>query len=222
MGLLDDAIREHLDLKRRRGADPEEIERAEREALGPVRRAPDEREQLEPSNGEPAAYDHADEPDWEDELEEYDVPAASEQRVAPQQRVHADEALPAEETLADEHDEDRFGEDEPFGEAEPFEDAPRGEGEVPPDAEEKPRGSGDEHAAATPPPHPAPESPVPPQPRERTSDETVEYDVEDALEQGDKDKDDVLEETPEFLQDTPDHDRLWFEQRPPRDFDFNE
>ena len=33
--------------------------------------------------------------------------------------------------------------------------------------------------------------------------------------------DDVLEETPEFLQDTPDHDRLWFEQRPPRDFDFD-
>ena len=38
MGLLDEAIREHLDLKRRRGADPAEIERAEREALGPVRR----------------------------------------------------------------------------------------------------------------------------------------------------------------------------------------
>ena len=28
--------------------------------------------------------------------------------------------------------------------------------------------------------------------------------------------------TPEFLQDTPDHDRLWFEQRPPKDFDFDE
>ncbi len=41
MGLLDDAIREHLDLKRRRGADPTEIERAEREALGPVRRMPE-------------------------------------------------------------------------------------------------------------------------------------------------------------------------------------
>ena len=33
--------------------------------------------------------------------------------------------------------------------------------------------------------------------------------------------DDVLEETPEFLQETPEHDRLWFEQRPPRDFDFD-
>src|ERR1700722_11770851 len=40
MGLLDDAIREHLDLKRARGADPAEVERLEREALGPVRRDP--------------------------------------------------------------------------------------------------------------------------------------------------------------------------------------
>ena len=40
MGFLDDAIREHLDLKRRRGADPSEVELAEREALGPVRRDP--------------------------------------------------------------------------------------------------------------------------------------------------------------------------------------
>src|SRR5438309_116458 len=38
MGLLDDAIKEHLELKRRRGADPNEVERLEREALGPVRR----------------------------------------------------------------------------------------------------------------------------------------------------------------------------------------
>ena len=33
---------------------------------------------------------------------------------------------------------------------------------------------------------------------------------------------DVLEETPEFLQDAPEHDRLWFEQKPPRDFDFDD
>lgn len=36
MGLLDDAIREHLELKRRTGADPGDVERQEREALGPV------------------------------------------------------------------------------------------------------------------------------------------------------------------------------------------
>jgi hypothetical protein len=32
---------------------------------------------------------------------------------------------------------------------------------------------------------------------------------------------DVLEETPEFLEETPDQDRLWFEQRPPKDFDLD-
>jgi hypothetical protein len=44
MGVLDEAIREHLDLKRRRGATEEEIARAEAEALGPARRdlPPDE------------------------------------------------------------------------------------------------------------------------------------------------------------------------------------
>ena len=38
MGLLDDAIRQHLELKRRHGADPSEVERQEQEALGPARR----------------------------------------------------------------------------------------------------------------------------------------------------------------------------------------
>jgi hypothetical protein len=36
MGLLDDAIREHLELKRRNGADPGEIAHEERAALEPV------------------------------------------------------------------------------------------------------------------------------------------------------------------------------------------
>jgi hypothetical protein len=40
MGLLDEAIREHLELKRRQGADPGEIARKEKEALAPV--LPDE------------------------------------------------------------------------------------------------------------------------------------------------------------------------------------
>jgi len=34
MGLLDDAIREHLELRRRHGADPSEVSRKEQEALG--------------------------------------------------------------------------------------------------------------------------------------------------------------------------------------------
>jgi hypothetical protein len=38
MGDLDDAIREHLELKRMRGADPNEVARLEAEALGPIER----------------------------------------------------------------------------------------------------------------------------------------------------------------------------------------
>ncbi len=45
MGILDDAIRAHLDLKREHGAPDDEISRQEREALGPARRgAPAEEE----------------------------------------------------------------------------------------------------------------------------------------------------------------------------------
>jgi hypothetical protein len=63
----------------------------------------------------------------------------------------------------------------------------------------------------------APPTPAPPrEPAERRSPEPpVEGEHESPRDE------DVLEETPEFLQDTPDHDRLWFEQRPPRDFDFD-
>jgi hypothetical protein len=73
MGLLDDAIREHLDLKRRRGADPAEVARLEHEALGPVRREPAPAERAaaehpeaapEPAESAPAevAEPHADAP----------------------------------------------------------------------------------------------------------------------------------------------------------------
>jgi hypothetical protein len=36
MGLLDDAIREHLELRRRHGADPSEVTSKEHEAFGPA------------------------------------------------------------------------------------------------------------------------------------------------------------------------------------------
>lgn len=36
------------------------------------------------------------------------------------------------------------------------------------------------------------------------------------------DREDVLEDTPEFLEDAPEDDDLWFEQRPPKDFDFDD
>ncbi|MDQ3675323.1 MAG: hypothetical protein M3401_00745, partial [Actinomycetota bacterium] len=64
MGLLDDAIREHLELKRRRGADASEISRQEREALGAATRAGEveARPALEPAAEPPPP---ADKPSWE-------------------------------------------------------------------------------------------------------------------------------------------------------------
>src|SRR5436190_11995564 len=78
MGLLDEAIREHLELKRRRGADAGEISREESEALGPVRRSPDGTPDLasvatsasadpDPDPAPIAAGTPDDEPDWGDE-----------------------------------------------------------------------------------------------------------------------------------------------------------
>jgi hypothetical protein len=54
MGLLDDAIREHLELKRLRGADPSEVARDERAALGPpVREELEEHDSAKPDFAEP-------------------------------------------------------------------------------------------------------------------------------------------------------------------------
>jgi hypothetical protein len=64
MGLLDDAIREHLELKRLRGADPGEVAREQREALEPVVSRPpggdvekDGRPEDSGGGGDPAAGD---------------------------------------------------------------------------------------------------------------------------------------------------------------------
>jgi hypothetical protein len=193
MGLLDDAIREHLELKRRRGADPTEIEQLEREALGPVR---------------PVAQEHAPEvTDYDDE----DEPLAGEATSADDLGHESDF-----EDEADWEDEYEFLEREgPH--------ADQGEAETQAPASREGRG-------VEPSPEPADEHEHPAdshdhQPYDRGA-ETVEYDVEtqhaaETGEGGKKEGEDVLEETPEFLQDAPDHDRLWFEQRPPRDFDFD-
>ena len=171
MGLLDDAIREHLDLQRRRGADPTEIERAEQEALGPVRREP---------------------------IGSEDAPGAE---VSEPQVVEADPSLSDARPLDDDESWDDLDED---GDLEP---GPPG---VDPELAGPAASSHEAHPGLTPPP---------PDPDAALGD-TVSYEAEP--ERPGPSQDNVLEETPEFLQDTPDHDRLWFEQRPPRDFDFDE
>ena len=201
MGLLDDAIREHLDLKRRRGADPTEIERAEREALGPVRRGP------EVSGGDtppPAPADEA-EADYSSTESEQWEPFEEDPELRESEEEH--DALPYEPARAPQGD--PLMEDEPFA----------GEADAAPSRHPADRSPAPE-SDASPTPHPT----DPASPGRHSEDspshldqETEEYELEPEGEAAD----DVLETTPEFLQDAPEHDRLWFEQRPPRDFDFD-
>ena len=162
MGLLDDAIREHLELKRRRGADPNEIARQEDEALGDPRRG------------------------------EFAQPAQEPEPVL----------TPESEPVAEAPE----YEPEPVAEA-----APPG----PPAPDEEPWLEDDDR------PDPVLHQPTaeftPPdvEPEPDAEPEIVRPDEEPPTDE------DVLEETPDFLQETPEHDRLWFEQKPPRDFDFD-
>src|SRR3954469_19919977 len=71
MGQLDEAIKAHLELKRKHGASEEELQAEEQEALGPVRREPPP-----PAEAEAEAEGSAD-LDLEDEVaEEETAPAA--------------------------------------------------------------------------------------------------------------------------------------------------
>jgi len=60
-------------------------------------------------------------------------------------------------------------------------------------------------------------------------DDEIEVEPGEALEPAEKPEaaaprndEDVLEETPDFLEETPEDDQLWFEQKPPKDFDFDD
>jgi hypothetical protein len=161
MGSLDDAIREHLELKRRLGASDDELKEKEAEAFGKGNRpAPPEPEAARPPEPAPAA-----EPFVDDEL------AAAE--PAPNGQPSTEEWDPAD--FADSTQRAR-GADEIF---EPD--------EVPADESLTVRDARPAHDEAA----------------------------------GEPPAEDVLEETPEFLEETPEQDRLWFEQRPPKDFDFD-
>jgi hypothetical protein len=296
MGILDEAIREHLQLKRRRGADPTEVERLEREALGPVRRGPRdhaelamddraevamdesvglavddsaraavddpraassvtysdeemEHEWVESGDGE-GLFDYEEEPGraheagepehaYEAREPEREHEAREPGREAPRHHEVAEEPereAPRHREIAEEWDSH-----EPLDFHEPAEPASTGDAldEEPLTAEYRsvpaaptsrdsapPRDSAAPLDAPSPdgapPPDGAggPSAPPPPSDADRLDEATAEYDVE-AEHRDEREGEDVLEETPEFLQDTPDHDRLWFEQKPPRDFDLD-
>ena len=97
MGLLDDAIKEHLELKRRHGADPGEVARLEHEALGPARRDPAPAAVEEPVAAEPAPVD--DDDLFVDDVGEHDEVIAEERLEAP---IHHIEPEPEHEPVAHE------------------------------------------------------------------------------------------------------------------------
>jgi hypothetical protein len=218
MGILDEAIKEHLELKRRRGADPNEVERLEREALGPVRRGGQASEEAVLEDDGLLEHDGFEQQEGEPVL--YDDQAGEAYAEPPE--------LGDEPAFAAEPEHEAFPEDE----------SERGWSHEPTEGwdTEEPLAAEEPDALVAEPPAPAgpPEPTSPPAPAEPRSGhpggETVEYDVEaEEIKAGEEtggeeskgSEDDPLEETPEFLQDTPDHDRLWFEQRPPKDFDFD-
>jgi hypothetical protein len=216
MGVLDDAIREHLELKRLHGTPEDELRRQEEEALGPVRREVAPSEETEDS-GDEQAPPEVPETTAEGGAEPAGPGLAPFDSEAPLQEVEprAEDAEP-----------------EPFpDEAAPAVPEPAEPVEPLPDPDE-PEGT------AEPEPdwfdaHPEPSED---HPREASRRFERESDAADGVPGGDtpaaeedeegvaqerEDAGDVLEDTPDFLEETPEHDRLWFEQKPPRDFDFD-
>ncbi|HET9198835.1 MAG TPA: hypothetical protein VFN92_11345 [Solirubrobacterales bacterium] len=289
MSILDDAIREHLELKRAHGADEAEVKRLEDEAFGlperpeepdsmaeaptelfvdpdageteapdaggrriniadlqeapsepgpgePVVPAEDPAQAAEPAEEElPAAEDEIfiDEPEAGHSTEErhaiadqptelFDVAAemgtedgpateapspsdeeiaeveAAEPRLTPLEPPTEIHASRAEEPAADLSEEEE--EDEDFWSEQRLSDELDQALEAPLDEKDEQPASAAEPEA---------------QHSESESEQQANYDPDTGHE-------DVLEDTPDFLEDAPEDDDLWFEQRPPKDFDFDD
>jgi hypothetical protein len=182
MGLLDDAIREHLELKRRRGADPGEVAREQREVLD------------SPAETDAVPADIDADPGAAADADPLDAATVDADAQSPHSDPPARTAVEGETAELDMSS--VLGEEEATGQsAAPVEII--GDLRADPGASAPSGTAGDEDSL---------EWVVP--------GETVEDEPDEPAE-------DVLEETPDFLRDTPEQERLWFEQRPPRDFDFD-
>jgi hypothetical protein len=305
MSILDDAIREHLELKRQHGADEAELKRLEDEAFGPPGRPEEESPFAEApteflaTSGAPAENgdeeagrrvniaDLQEPPPPDQRIREQGegtpvVPAEDAAQVAPPAEEEppameepaveeiAVEEIAIEESVLEEPDEheavaeqptqlfdveaEMASEEEPPAEVpspsdeeiadaeaaepklapvEPATEIYASRAEVEEDEDEFDEFFSDQRLSEeldqaleaplteeheTPAP-PAAESPAP------LTDEQDEDEYEDG---GDDDSEpepgpeDVLEDTPDFLEDAPEDDELWFEQRPPKDFDFDD
>jgi hypothetical protein len=286
MGILDDAIKEHLELKRQHGADDSELKQLEHEAFGAAERpgaeesaseadseaptqfmaqpeadeessrpapraqiadlqeapaAPEESppEPEAPAEEESPAMEHdavpeAPEPEptpnpeistgptteereaiAEQPTEMYDIEEelASSQAEGPSEEELVEEGLEeprlapvdplaaledsddAAEAVDVAEEEDEYEEDDDFWDEKRLSDELDQALEAPSEVEDE------EEESAVFEPEPAPE------PEQQPASDREE---------------DVLEETPDFLEETPEDDQLWFEQKPPKDFDFDD
>jgi hypothetical protein len=264
MGILDEAIREHLELKRQHGAADSELQQLEDEAFGQAERpggeqgsdtaaeaptefmtAPEAGEK--PQRQEPTVADLQEAPPppepADEEPSEEEAPADDEDRQAiaeqPTEHFDVEEELatesrgPSDEELVEEEiAEPRLAPVDPLADMEAVEEI---EIEAAPEAELEDDEEEDEfwsdqrlseeldQALDAPLAEEAPAAP-----------EAEVAETAPPAEQNDDDEDtpapsggsdaghDVLEDTPDFLEDAPEDDELWFEQKPPKDFDFDD
>jgi hypothetical protein len=186
MGALDDAIRDHLELKRKHGASEEEIRQGEREALGPGGPGFEaQRLQAEPEaqdTGSAPSDAQAASPVLDDELlgEIGAADGTGPPAHTPAEEVATEKAAPALEPGMSPVDADPD--------------------EVLPAETLEPNLATDGSETAD-----------PVEDRERV-----------APQEADPNEHDPLDDVPGFLEESPEQDRLWFEQRPPKDFDFDD
>ncbi len=288
MSILDDAIREHLELKRAHGADDAELKKLEDEAFGPPQR-PDEpdpfaeapteflvapgteaEEEADAGEGGRRVPNIADlqEPPAAPEPPEASQPATEQEPIADPghstEERHAiaeqptemfdvqgqfedaatEAPAPSDEELVDaERTEPRLAppteDDEPADEFDEFFSEQRLSDELnqaleaplPDEARLVP--AEDSAAIADPAEEEVVERPVVGEEAEHREEDSGEFvlpesDQEPAAEEpappaaSPSQHEDVLEDTPEFLEESPEDDDLWFEQKPPKDIDFGD
>jgi hypothetical protein len=299
MSILDDAIREHLELKRAHGADDVELKRLEDEAFGPPqrpdepdpfaeapteflvapeggtddqagedaggRRVPDIADLQEPPEAtkpeEPAELDEGpaeeEHPAMEHEAIADAGPSTEERHAIAEQPTEmfdvegqfedaaTDAPAPSDEELVDaaERTEPRLApapeEDEPADEFDEFFSEQRLSDELnqaleAPLPDEPGLVPAEDSAAFGDPEGEGVEEDELDHEGERHAEDSSEFALPESHEESDAAEEpappaatspqheDVLEDTPEFLEESPEDDDLWFEQKPPKDIDFGD
>jgi hypothetical protein len=238
MGILDEAIKEHLELKRQHGAGDSELKKLEDEAFGLPERPgveagdavaeaptelvaqPEPAEDLPPRRRAPDIADlqEAPEPEPEVAVEEQAVadepPAAAEPQPAGP-TTEEREALAEHPTEMYDVEGEIEGSEPPAPSEEELVEAEIGEPRLAP--VDPLAGAEDEDEE----PEPAAKAEEPDE--EEDDDFWDEKRLSDELDQAlEAPEEDLLEETPDFLEEAPEDDQLWFEQKPPKDFNFDD